>query len=80
MKIRSKIIKPIAKVIANRIDRWKRTAVADQEHIRRRLVERGRNTVYGREHQFEKIGSSSAFSTYVPLIDYEGLKPYLINL
>ncbi|HPE09349.1 MAG TPA: GH3 auxin-responsive promoter family protein [Saprospiraceae bacterium] len=77
MKIRSKIIKPIAKVIANRIDRWKRTAVADQEHIRRRLVERGRNTVYGKEHQFDKIGSSSAFSTYVPLIDYEGLKPYI---
>lgn len=77
MKVRSNVIKPIAKIIANRIDRWKRSAIADQEHIRKMLVARGRNTIYGKEHHFDRIIDASSFSKQVPLNEYEDIKSYI---
>ena len=77
MKIKSAIIKPFAKAVARQTDRWKRTAVQDQEDIRKKLVSKGCETIYGKQNNFSSINSAESFSANVPLVDYEILKPFI---
>jgi hypothetical protein len=50
---------------------------ATQEKILNYLLEHGRNTRYGSEHQFDEIHSVSDFQRRVPVTTYEDLRPYL---
>ena len=50
---------------------------ATQEKILNYLLEHGRNTRYGSEHQFDEIRSVSDFQRRVPVTTYEDLRPYL---
>ena len=77
MGFRSFLVKPFAKKIARDIDRWSAHAVAAQEKIRKELVEVGRRTAFGKDHNFDQVNSYDAFKVQVPIRDYEGLKPYV---
>lgn len=77
MGFRSFLVKPFAKKIARDIDRWSAHAVAAQEKIRKELVEVGRRTAFGKDHNFDQVNSYDAFKEQVPIRDYEGLKPYV---
>ena len=77
MGFRSFLVKPFAKKIARDIDRWSTHAVAAQEKIRKELVEVGRRTAFGKDHNFDQVNSYDAFKEQVPIRDYEGLKPYV---
>ncbi|MFK7935761.1 MAG: GH3 auxin-responsive promoter family protein [Saprospiraceae bacterium] len=77
MGFKSILAKPIAHIIANRIDRWKTNAVAEQEKIRQQLVAVGKRTLFGRDHDFSNIKTYGDFKERVPLRDYEQLKPYV---
>ena len=77
MKFKSKLIKPFANAVARQVDRWKMTAVADQEFIRQNLVKSAKNTLFGKENNFVAIKSAATFSSIIPLTDYELIRPYI---
>ncbi len=77
MKFKSKLIKPFANAVARHVDRWKMTAVADQQSIRENLVKSARFTQFGKEHRFDEINSPLTFSQNIPLSDYEMIRPYI---
>jgi hypothetical protein len=45
--------------------------------VLRQLINRGRKTIFGRDHQFDQISSHADFKEAVPIKDYEGLSPYI---
>ncbi len=45
-----------------------------------RLIEEGRDTVFGREHQFESIESLEDFKRNVPIRNYDEFRPYIERL
>lgn len=53
------------------------TAVQDQEAILKSLIKTGCQTVFGKDHSFEKIESYNDYKTAVPIRDYEQLKKYI---
>ena len=77
MGFRSALLYPFALYTARRIRRMAANAVADQEKIQRHLVQRARNTAFGRDHRFSEIHSYADFSAAIPIRDYEELKPYV---
>ena len=77
MGFKSFIIKPFANKIARDIHRWSSDAVAAQEKVFQSLIKGGKNTLFGKEHHFDKIHSYEAFKDLVPLRDYEGLRSYI---
>lgn len=76
MKIKSTLVKPFAHFVARQIERWSKTAVHDQEQIRKDLVTRAKDTAFGKDHGFSKIGSYENYRHHIPINDYEGLKSY----
>ncbi len=77
MKIKSKLLKPIARRIARSIEQMGSAAPAAQDLVFQNLIKKGRQTAFGREHGFDKIESHEAFRAQVPLRDYEALRPWI---
>ena len=77
MKIKSNLLKPVARRIARNIERWRAAAPEAQDLVFQDLIKKGRRTAFGREHGFEKIKSHEAFRAQVPLRDYEALRPWI---
>ena len=77
MKFKSIVVKPVAKLIAKNIDRWSKNAIATQTKIFSDLVEKAKDTNFGKDHNFAQINSYDAFREQVPIGDYEILKPYI---
>jgi len=77
MGFRSFIIRPFAKYIAHQIDRMAANAVSEQDKVFNELLRVGRQTAYGRDHDFAGIQSYEDFKARVPIRDYEGLRPYV---
>ena len=73
---KSKLIRPFAAHISRKIDRMAANAVKDQQSIRKHLIRTARNTVYGRDHQFDQISHYLDFKELIPIRDYEGLRSY----
>lgn len=53
------------------------TAADTQDALLKRLIARGRDTVFGREHGFDQIESLADFRRRVPLRPYDELRPYV---
>lgn len=51
--------------------------IADQQRVFKTLLREGKNTLFGKEHDFQNIFSYEDFKKRVPVRDYEGLKPYI---
>lgn len=77
MGIKSKLVMPAAKWTAGHIKKWSARAVADQDSIMQLLVNKARNTKFGRDHQFAQIRTYEDFKKHIPIRDYEGLRPYV---
>ncbi|PHN03853.1 GH3 auxin-responsive promoter family protein [Flavilitoribacter nigricans] len=77
MGFKSLLIKPIAKKVARDIKRSSKKAVEAQQAIFKELIQTGKKTAFGKEHEFEYIDSYDDFKQHVPIRDYEGLKPYI---
>ena len=77
MKVKSRIIKPYAKLAASRIKKWRKSAVQDQNNILSELVAKGKNTIFGKDHSFSDINSYEDFKRQVPIRGYEELRPYV---
>ena len=73
---KSRKLKPYAAYISRKIDRMARYAVEDQHQIRRQIVQKARDTAYGKDHAFDRIRSYDDFKASVPVHDYEGSRSY----
>ena len=77
MGFKSLLVKPFAKKIARDIDRWSKAAVNAQEKIFLQLIQKGKRTAFGKDHQFDRIRSYEQFVEQVPVRDYEGISSYI---
>ncbi len=77
MKIKSFLAKPFAGYIYKSIKKQMQTAVEDQDKILKDLLKTGRNTVFGKDHNFAQVNNYQEFKAAVPIRDYEQLKPYI---
>lgn len=77
MGIRSFLAKPFASFIASQTRAWSLEPFRYQNEILSYLVDTGKSTIFGRDHQFESIKTYDDFKRNVPVRDYEELKPYI---
>ncbi len=77
MGIKSLLSLPFAKFIVSKNKIWKNNAVKVQENLMLELVRKAENTVFGKDHCFQKIKNYSEFKKQIPIKDYEGLKDYI---
>lgn len=71
------LIKDIAKTSVRDIRRYVKNPIEVQQEVFDYLIQNGRETHFGQEHNFNKIDSITDFQKNVPIQDYNGLKPYL---
>jgi hypothetical protein len=76
MGLKSILSRPLAAYIVSRYQQWQQDPVAAQQHVFRRLLEKGKGTAFGRDHHFTEIKTPADFARWVPVRDYEALAPY----
>src|SRR5258708_16888020 len=52
-------------------------SLAFQQKTFLHLIAQAKDTSFGRDHQFEKISTYDDFKKYIPIRDYEDLRPYI---
>ena len=77
MSIKSFLAIPFAKIIRKKVYKWANNPLETQEKVFQMLVKTAKNTVFGKDHDFENIKTYSDFKKRVQVTDYEGLKPYI---
>lgn len=77
MGLKAFLAKPFAAYIASKVKKEAQQALLYQEKIFNTLLNKGAQTVFGKDHSFGSIASYEAFKKAVPVRDYEGLKTYI---
>lgn len=77
MSIKSFAAKIFASYIRKKIDRWASNPHETQDKVFEDLIQKAKNTKFGKEHNFDKINTHLDFIQNVPIRDYEELKPYV---
>ncbi|WP_299127921.1 GH3 auxin-responsive promoter family protein [uncultured Winogradskyella sp.] len=75
--LKASLSKPFAKYVAKRIHKWSSKPVETQQKVFGHLISEAKNTAFGKDHNFNTIFSYKDFKQYVPVRDYEELKPYV---
>ncbi len=75
--IKSILAKILAKQAKKKIDYWSQNPIETQEKTLRNLIGTAKNTVFGKDHSFNKITDYASFKANVPIRNYEELKPYM---
>lgn len=77
MGIRSVLAKPFAAFIASQTRKWSMHPAPSQQAVFQQLIEVGKSTLFGKDHDFESIRNHEDYKKRVPIRDYEELKPYI---
>lgn len=77
MKFKSFLAKPFASYVHRSVQKGMLTALEDQESILKELLKTGRQTEFGKEHDFHSLSGYEEFKKAVPIRDYEQIKPYI---
>src|ERR1700730_10198957 len=77
MGLKAVLSKPFAAIINSRLNNLRKNAVKLQQKTFEYLINQGKNTAFGKVHHFEKINTYDDFKNYVPVVDYEDLRPYI---
>ena len=77
MGLKAALSKPFAKYIAKKVYKDAARAVELQEATMRMLVEKAKNTAFGKDHKFSEIKSYNDYKKNIPINDYEGIKKYI---
>ncbi|MCB0474823.1 MAG: GH3 auxin-responsive promoter family protein [Flavobacteriaceae bacterium] len=80
MHIKSIFAKPWADWVQKRLYRWADEPVKTQQKVFKKLIAKGVNTKFGKDHNFYEIMSYDDFKNQVPVRDYEGFKPYIESI
>lgn len=75
---------PIVRPYFKSVDNATMRASADIENVQRRvlknLIEYGKNTTWGREHDFKTISTPTDFADRISVNDYETFRPYIMRM
>lgn len=77
MGFRSFLAVPFAHWVVSRQKSWMRFGVQAQEAVFSDLIQKAKETKFGKDHGFDKITSYQDFVSQVPIRDYEGLSSYI---
>jgi len=77
MSLKGQLAKIYAKYIAYKTSKWANNPVKTQQKVFNYLLDKAKNTEFGKDHNFKDIISFKDFQNYVPITDYEGLTSYV---
>jgi len=77
MGFKSTVLRPWANQVSKQIGKWSSNALQEQEKLLTQLIEKGKLTQFGKDHDFSNIHTYNDYKKHVPVRDYEGLKPYI---
>ena len=77
MSLKSFGAKIFAKNIRKKIDKWASKPEATQKKVFQELIDKAKDTKFGKDHDFKNIKSYADFSKKVPVRDYEELRFYV---
>ena len=80
MSFKSFAAKLFAKYIYNKEQKWINDPISSQEKVFHNIVEKAKNTAFGKDHHFGQIQTYNDFVERVPIRDYEALKPYILRI
>ncbi len=66
-----------SKFYKKRFKSWETNSAELQQKEFKKLIEKGKKTAFGKEHNFQNINSYEDFKKNVPIRDYEDIKPYI---
>ena len=72
-----KLLKLAAYIAKNRINNWAKNPIKTQENQFKQILNKGSKTLFGKDHNFDKIKNYEDFKQSVPIRDYESLKSYV---
>lgn len=76
MSLRSILAKAAAWYIQQETSVWANKPVESQNRVLQRLMAKGKDTSFGKDHDFDSIASPGDFAKQVPIRDYEQLRSY----
>ena len=65
------------KIFYNRFTNDSRDIQSIQENVLLKLIEKNKNTIYGKDYDFDKIKSINDYSRLVPIIEYKDILKYI---
>lgn len=77
MRIKVLAAKLLAKKVNKETQKWSSKPVETQQKVLQSLIKEATKTKFGKDHHFEKIKTFDDFAKYVPVRDYEDLRPYV---
>jgi hypothetical protein len=77
MGLKAGLSKLFALLVNRQLNELRKKAPALQRKTFRQLIERAKDTDFGKEHQFDKVKSYDDFKKFIPIRDYEDLRPYI---
>lgn len=77
MSLKSFIGRFVAKYDVAQTKRWSNNPIKTQEKVLHSLLDKAKNTDFGKDHGFLDIQNYDDFKKAVPVRDYEGLKHYI---
>ena len=80
MELINSVFSWIIKKRIHQIDLFKKYPLEVQEEVFQSLIQKAKNTEFGKTHRFENIKTYADFNKNVPLNNYETLKPFVDRL
>jgi phenylacetate-coenzyme A ligase PaaK-like adenylate-forming protein len=77
MGVKAILSKMFASWVNRDIDHMRQNGVALQQQTLQQLVSQAKDTAFGKDHHFANIHTYEDFKTFVPVRDYEDLRPYI---
>jgi hypothetical protein len=77
MGLKSLLSLPFARQIVKKNSKWKENAVKVQNRLLLSLINKAKNTKFGKDHNFSEISNYSDWKKNIPVRDYEELKIYV---
>lgn len=77
MSLKSVLAPYFAKFIRKKNQKWIKQPLETQQRVFSMLINRARNTQFGKDHGFSEITSHADFVKRVPIRDYESLRPWI---
>ena len=77
MSLKSFIGKFVARYDVAQTKKWSNNPIKTQEKVLQSLLDKAKNTDFGKDHGFSDIQNYDEFKKAVPVRDYEGLKHYI---
>ena len=74
--LKENIVKIFARIVVYKTKKWANKPLKTQNRIFNYLIQKGKTTSFGQDHDFKEIFNHKDFVKNVPVRDYEGLRPY----